>query len=386
MAQQKGERDDLVRTQIEQISPRTRQIGDGLNSASILAQRAPSGAGRNNNPLFGILTNIVRRLEVILAHGRAHAPQNNESPGFTIYYDDGSTVRASAGPTLLEISRVNKIAHLAVCGGNSRCSTCRVRVVNGATSLATPNEQERRLLDRIGAPEDVRLACQIRPSASLSVVRLLKPSTRCAELTVADEAGVMRDAAVLFVDIREFTRLTETKLAFDVVFILNTFFAAVTSAIEDAGGRVDKYIGDECMAVFELGGGLELSTRNAILATLEVDAALEGVNKLLGDELAEPLRLAMGLHTGPVVLGKIGSGASASSTAIGRVVNLASRLEAVAKSRDVQLVMSRYSAELGGIDIAALAGEDVDIRGLEKQFSVVLVPRVKSIAALLRKS
>jgi adenylate cyclase len=175
-------------------------------------------------------------------------------------------------------------------------------------------------------------------------------------------------------------KLSETKLAFDVVFILNTFFAAVANAIESAGGRVDKYIGDGVMSVFEPAGGLESSCRAAIQALLEIDAALDGVNKVFSEELSEPLRVAMGLHAGQVVLGRIGSGAAASTTAVGRVVNVASRLVTLAKQRDVQIVVSEYCANLSGINIAKLTKEDVDIRGLGDKFSAVLVSR----AAILR--
>jgi adenylate cyclase len=274
-------------------------------------------------------------------------------PRFLISYEDGSTALASAGPTLLDISRQKKIGHVSVCGGNGRCSTCRVHIVQGAETLPAP----------------------VDPDA-----RLFKPAIHNARLTAADETGVVRQVAILFIDLRDFTKLSETKLAFDVVFILNTIFAAVASAIEGAGGRVDKYMGDGVMAVFELAGGLESSSRAAIQAMLEIDAGLDGVNKVFGEELKEPLRLAMGLHVGQVILGRIGSGAAASTTAVGRVVNVASRLVTIAKQRDVEIVMSEYCAKLGGINIARLTREDVDVRGLDNKFSAVLVSR----AAVLR--
>jgi adenylate cyclase len=108
-------------------------------------------------------------------------------------------------PTLLEISRQNKIAHVSVCGGNARCSTCRVRIVQGAEDLPAPGDAEKSLLERISAPKDVRLACQIHPSTILSIARLLKPGNHSAHLTAADETGVVRQTAILFIDIRDFT-------------------------------------------------------------------------------------------------------------------------------------------------------------------------------------
>ena len=98
--------------------------------------------------------------------------------GFEIVYAGGPTVRSTVGPTLLEISRANRVPHLSACGGKARCSTCRVRIVEGGERLAPPGEAEQRLLRRIGAPPDVRLACQIRPNGPLMVALLLKPTAQ----------------------------------------------------------------------------------------------------------------------------------------------------------------------------------------------------------------
>ena len=103
----------------------------------------------------------------------------------------------------------------------------------------------------------MRLACQIRPTEPLTVVRLLRPEAAGAAWPAGSRRpACVRVAAVLFVDIRGFTRLSETKLAFDVVYILNAFFAEAGRAVEAGGGRVDKYIGDGLMAVFEHADGL----------------------------------------------------------------------------------------------------------------------------------
>jgi adenylate cyclase len=143
---------------------------------------------------------------------------------------------------------------------------------------------------------------------------------------------------------------------------------------------VDKYIGDGLMAIFEP-SGVEASAGSAILAAKRIDAALETVIRLLSDELSEPLRLAMGLHVGRVVLGRIGFGVAASTTAIGRVVNLASRFEALAKARDVQLVLSLSleSAEAARIDVDELSLDEVSLRGVDDCFRVVLVRKASDL-------
>jgi adenylate cyclase len=299
-----------------------------------------------------------------------------------ICYRPGPRALAAPGPTLLEISRANGVPHLSVCGGKARCSTCRVRVIEGLESLAPPSAAEETLLKRIGAGPDVRLACQIRPTQSLTVTRLLHPETAGPALRGGLEAaGVTRVAAVLFLDIRGFTRLSEAKLAFDIVYILNTFFTEAGRAVEMSGGHVDKYIGDGMMALFEHADGLGPATRNAYSAVLAIDAALAGVNRRLVGEISAPLTIAMGLHGGPVVSGRIGHGEAGRPTVIGRVVNIASRLESLAKARDVELALSVDCAEAAGLATEGLVIEAADLRGLDSAFPVALVPRVADLAS-----
>ena len=95
-------------------------------------------------------------------------------PKVTVAYTAGPTVKVPQGPTLLEISRMKGVPHASVCGGRARCSTCRVRIERGSFALPSPVFPESVTLGSIGAPPNVRLACQIRPEHYLVVTRLLK--------------------------------------------------------------------------------------------------------------------------------------------------------------------------------------------------------------------
>ena len=150
------------------------------------------------------------------------------------------------GFSVLEASRFAKLPHASVCGGRGRCSTCRVRVVQGGASLPPASLDERRVLDRVGAPPDVRLACQVRPTHNLGVIPPAPPSAqaRASVATPGHHAGQEQDIAVLFADLRGFTRLAEPKLPYDVVFFLNRYCEAVGSAITSAGGMVNQFSGD----------------------------------------------------------------------------------------------------------------------------------------------
>jgi len=169
-----------------------------------------------------------------------------------ITYRGGPVVRVPAGPTLLEISRMNDVPHTSVCGGRARCSTCRVGVESGLADLMPPTGAEAKTLASIMAPPHVRLACQIRPREPITVTRLVTPpsSTGSRGQVGGHPQGIERELAVLFLDTRGFTSISETRLPYDVVFILNRLFAEVGDAIERNGGAIDKYLGDGLLALF----------------------------------------------------------------------------------------------------------------------------------------
>lgn len=304
--------------------------------------------------------------------------------GVVVTYLNGPTVRVSAGATLLEISRSHGIPHVSVCGGRARCSTCRVRVLEHSLPLPPLGEAEARTLRAIGATPDIRLACQWRPLGEIMVARLVQPLAGAppASEREADDQGVDTEAAVLFVDIRGFTALSEHKLAYDVVHILNRFFAAATLAVQDAGGRIDKFIGDGLMAVFVDPRGIDFACRSAIAGASAIGRELATVNRDLSAELKEPLRIAMGLHAGRLVGGRIGAGRAAARTVIGPAVNVASRLEAVAKAHGAELALSRATADWAALDLSPHKVEKEEMRGLAQAIDIVLIDRLSTLGVV----
>ena len=304
-----------------------------------------------------------------------------------VQYVDGPQVRSASGPTLLEVSRAHGIAHMSVCGGRGRCSTCRVRVVGDAGGLSAIQDTERRTLRSIRAPADVRLACQARIRGAVTVQPLVRPRQGADAPGGAhadDAAGVERDLAVLFVDIRGFTALTEQKLAYDVVYLLNHFFHAVGQAVYGAGGWINDRAGDGVLAVFDpASDGLPGACRAALRACAEVDREVGLLNQRLQAELSRPIRIAMGLHCGRHVLGRIGIGEAMTLSVVGPAVNVASRLEALAKQADVQLAVSAEAARHAGLDVAGLALQTTAIRGSQQPLEVVLVGRASELPGRL---
>jgi adenylate cyclase len=299
-----------------------------------------------------------------------------------LHYPNGQTVAIAPGMSVLEASRSAGIPHASVCGGRGRCSTCRIRVGHGAEHLPPPAPDEARILARIGgAGDSVRLACQIRPTHDLAVMPLL-PATagpREVRVQVNPGQGTEREVAVLFADLRAFTRMAEGRLPYDVVFVLNQYFRAMGHAIEGEHGHVDKFIGDGIMALF----GIDLepgeACRQALAGAQAMALALDRLNQELEHDLREPLRMGIGLHAGPVILGEMGYRRATSLTAIGDPVNVASRLEALTKEFDVQLVVSAALAERAGIDLAGFEVREIELRGRRRPLRVRLIENARSL-------
>jgi len=297
-------------------------------------------------------------------------------------YPDGKRISVVLGTTILEASRGAGIPHASVCGGRGRCSTCRVRIAGGGLeALTAPSEEESRVLGRIGASPNVRLACQTRPSADLEVTPLLPPAPAMRE--VGPKPGYLqgeeREIAILFADLRDFTSLSEDKLPFDVVFILNRYFAAMGLAVEESGGRVDKFIGDGVMALFGVETDRKRGCVDALSAARRMSERLLEINAALKHDLGQPLRIGIGIHTGAVIVGEMGYGRAVSVTAIGDAVNTASRLEAMTKDLGAQLVVSDPVARIAEVDLGAFPLQEIEVRGRARPLEVRVVKNALSL-------
>lgn len=292
-----------------------------------------------------------------------------------ITYPDGHTYSAPPGLSLLDISRNNGIPHASVCGGRGRCSTCRVRVIEGFDDLPAPSPEETRVLERIGAPPLVRLACQTRPSRNISIMPLLPPTAdyRAGTPRPAYLRGEEREIVILFADLREFTRFSERKLPYDVVFVLNRYFASMGSSVRTAGGYLDKFIGDGVMALFGVEETAAVGARQALIAAKLMARRLDELNRSLATELEAPLRIGIGIHVGPVIIGEMGYEEAISLTAVGDSVNTASRLETMTKEYKAQLVVSEAVAQLANVDLSVFPSQDIDVRGRSETITARVV-------------
>jgi adenylate cyclase len=293
--------------------------------------------------------------------------------GVAISYADGHVIRVPRGFSVLEASRWSQRPHASACGGRGRCSTCRVQVLRGADRLPKPAAQERSTLERVGAAAGVRLACQIRPDADITVAPLISAERQTTGLRVNLQESREMTITALYVDLRESTRLAAGRLPFDAIFIVNRYLQAVTTAVQQHGGYVTSVAGDGVMSVFGLNGKSTAAARSAILALSALWRAVDQASDDFAEELDTPLRFGAGVHTGLSIVGNVAVSGRNSIHFLGDTGNVAARLEAMTKEMACAAIISQATVDAIGM-VPDWRRTEIDIRGREaERLSVFLV-------------
>lgn len=341
----------------------------------------------NFSIIYGILWGIVYLLIIlILFSGRfLYLKWKNSLRSIRVYYPDGKESVIFDGASLLDASLMAGIPHAHICGGRGRCSTCRIRIDEGMENIAEPSDEEIKVLSRIGASKNVRLACQVFPSKNIKIHPILHGNVS-ADAGFAQKAymfGSDWNTVMLFADIRGFTKFSENKLPYDVVFVLNEYFKIMGESIEKSGGYLDKFIGDGTMALFGIEKSIKQGCLDSLHAAYQISIKLKALNLHLQHELKEPLKIGIGLHLGNVIVGKMGYKHTNHLTAIGDAVNTASRLESATKDFDAQLIVSGEVAEKSALDFSKYEKKKVIIRGKEEEIEIYIIPDAESLESIL---
>jgi adenylate cyclase len=133
------------------------------------------------------------------------------------------------------------------------------------------------------------------------------------------------------------------------------------------------------MALFGIGSNPEEGCRLALEAARRMAVNLEEVNRVLHHDLPEPLKIGIGIHVGPVIVGEMGYGRATSVTAIGDSVNTASRLEGLTKEFACQLVVSAAVAELAGTELVEAERHEIAVRGRTQPLTVLAVADARNL-------
>jgi adenylate cyclase len=203
-------------------------------------------------------------------------------------------------------------------------------------SVALENSEYARALER-EAEQRAQLSRFLSPA-------LVEQAARGAlELS---KGGQLSELTILFSDIRAFTSMSEKLPAQEVVQVLNDYFELMVDILFEHGGILDKFIGDALMGLWGAPVRRPDDATRAVQAAVQMQARLKEFNAERIADGKQPLRIGIGLHTGSVVVGNMGSSKALSYTAIGDGVNLASRLCGVA--REDMIVISEECAAKAG--------------------------------------
>lgn len=259
--------------------------------------------------------------------------------------NDHICIESKPGQTILEAALDHGINHVHACGGNAFCSTCRVRIEAGQENLNEKNEAELKLANKLGLPEEIRLACQTTPKGKVKARRLVMDKIdedvilQYGDSTEPRSLGQEKEASVLFVDIADYTAFTEKTPAYDVVHVLNRYFYIAGNIIKKYNGRIIDYYGDGFLAIF----GLDDNPNHAgdlIKAGFALQEAIEEFDRDIHSLVDRDFKIRLGAHTGSIIWGTIGIEGMQKEAAIGDTVNFASRIEQANKGLNTKFLIS----------------------------------------------
>lgn len=247
--------------------------------------------------------------------------------------------------SILDISIANQIRHLHECGGHGRCTTCRVRILEGSNNLNPKTQLEQETSFARKWDPSIRLACQAYPKGDVTLQRLIwsmgevnQLQKELAPVGRADE----RPIAILFCDLRNYTSLSSKNLNFDIAFMLNRFYTALGDPILMNNGIIYQYVGDEIIGVFGTTGGTrEKICTDAIRAALGMQFALSQLNNMELSNLQLELKSGIGINFGKAYIGHLGHPTHKQFSVIGDPVNVASRIQQETKKNKVKILISK---------------------------------------------
>ncbi|OGL44541.1 MAG: hypothetical protein A2161_05865 [Candidatus Schekmanbacteria bacterium RBG_13_48_7] len=180
--------------------------------------------------------------------------------------------------------------------------------------------------------------------------------------------GEKRIVSVFFADIRDFTKLSQQEQPENVTRLLNDFFTEATQIITDHKGLVDKFMGDAIMSVFSIPFQDEYHADHAVEAAISLQRKLESFNLKRRNDNIVQIEIGVGIASGEVIAGNLGSSQRMEYTVIGEIVNLASRLTKYAKGKEILISQATYN--LLKRRLPKYKSKTIDLKGIKEPVEV----------------
>jgi len=187
--------------------------------------------------------------------------------------------------------------------------------------------------------------------------------------------GEEKELSIMFTDVRGFTSISEHygRDVQGLTSIMNRYMTAMTRTILETGGTLDKYIGDAQMAFWNAPLDETKHCKDAVKAALEMLGSLDGFNNSIKEEGVPPFGMGIGINTGVVVVGNMGSEQRFDYTCLGDAVNLSSRLEGQSKNYGVLIVLGPVTAERVEGDYFTLELDCIAVKGKKEGVTIYTV-------------
>jgi adenylate cyclase len=230
------------------------------------------------------------------------------------------------------------------------------------------------------AIQNARLAKKIEQEAQTRAQfqRLIPPSivdqVVAGELTI-EKGGTTSEVTMLVSDIRGFTAMSENQEPAEIVQMLNKYFEVMVDILFKHEGTLDKFVGDELIGLFGAPIPIKDPELKAVQCALEMQRALRDFNRVRATENQEPIRVGIGINTGRVVTGAIGSSKALQYTAIGDAMNTAARLQGIAKAGEI--IVSESTLAKAGERIEAVTLTPVEVKGKTGKLKIYNVVGLK---------
>jgi adenylate cyclase len=279
-------------------------------------------------------------------------------------------IRSTMTLPLLHAGDLLGIMHLDSLFTSNAFTEKDLQVCTGMAAQAAISIQNARLANRI--EQEAQTRAQISRLIPASVVEQVIRG----ELKI-EKGGRLSEVTMLFSDIRGFTTMSDGRPAQEIVNTLNEYFEVMVDILFKYTGTLDKFVGDEIIGLFGAPIAIEDAPFKAVSCAIAMLQGLEEFNRTRAAENQTPIRIGIGINTGNVITGSIGSTRALQYTAIGDAMNVASRLVNVAASGEIIVSESTYRAVAGRVEAQALP--PVKVKGKAEELKVFRVTGLRNV-------